>query len=62
MSRPERYELMWALNQALKELDLDQPVELTPSQGDVLFYHYLCAHAGSMNTSRRPRFAMNMKW
>jgi ectoine hydroxylase-related dioxygenase (phytanoyl-CoA dioxygenase family) len=28
----------------------------------VLFYHYLLAHAGSMNTSDRPRFALNMKW
>jgi hypothetical protein len=61
-SDPQRYELMWSLNQALKELDLGPPVELTPRRGDVLFYHYLCAHAGSMNTSNRPRFAMNMKW
>jgi len=41
---------------------LSRPVELTPRRGDVLFYHYLCAHAGSMNTSSRPRFALNMKW
>jgi hypothetical protein len=61
-SDPERFELMWTLNQSLKELDLAPPVELTPRQGDVLFYHYLCAHAGSLNTSVRPRFAMNMKW
>jgi phytanoyl-CoA dioxygenase PhyH len=61
-SDPERYELMWSLNQAIRDLDLSPPVELTPRRGDVLFYHYLCAHAGSMNTSDRPRFAMNMKW
>jgi hypothetical protein len=61
-SDPERYEMMWALGQALRELDLGQAVELTPRRGDVLFYHYLCAHAGSANTSSRPRFAMNMKW
>jgi hypothetical protein len=61
-SEPERYELMWALNQCIRDLDLGEPVELTPRQGDVLFYHYLCAHAGSMNVSDRPRFAMNMKW
>lgn len=61
-SDPERFELMWSLNQSLKETDLGEPVELTPRRGDVLFYHYLCAHAGSMNVSDRPRFAMNMKW
>jgi hypothetical protein len=61
-SDPERYELMWTLNQNLKELDLGAPVELTPRRGDILFYQYLCAHAGSPNTSDRPRFAMNMKW
>jgi ectoine hydroxylase-related dioxygenase (phytanoyl-CoA dioxygenase family) len=53
---------MWVLGQAIRELDLGGPVELTPKQGDVLFYHYLCAHAGSMNTSDRPRLALNMKW
>ncbi len=57
-----RYELMWSLGRALREIDLGPPVELTPIRGDVLFYHYLCAHAGSANTSRRPRLAMNMKW
>jgi hypothetical protein len=61
-SDPERYELMWTLNQSLQEIDLGPPVELTPHRGDVLFYHYLCAHAGSMNTSAYPRLALNMKW
>jgi Phytanoyl-CoA dioxygenase (PhyH) len=61
-SDPSRYEMMWALNQSLREIDLAEPVELTPRRGDVLFYHYLCAHAGSMNVSDRPRFALNMKW
>jgi len=37
-------------------------VETTPGAGDVLFYHYLCAHAGSQNTSTQPRLALNMKW
>ena len=55
---PERDELMWTLNQSLKETDLGSPMELTPRRGDVLFYHYLCAHAGSANVSDRPRFAM----
>ena len=61
-SDPDRYELMWALNQDLRKVDLGEPYETTPRQGDVLFYHYLCAHAGSMNTSSRPRLALNMKW
>jgi hypothetical protein len=61
-SDPSRYELMWTLNQSLREIDLGEPVELTPRRGDVLFYHYLCAHAGSMNVSDRPRLALNMKW
>ena len=61
-SDPARYELMWALNQDMDRADLGDPVELTPRLGDVLFYHYLCAHAGSGNTSDHPRFALNMKW
>jgi hypothetical protein len=61
-SDPERYEMMWVVGQAMRELDLGEPVELTPRRGDLLFYHYLCAHAGSMNTSHRPRFALNIKW
>ena len=61
-SDPARYETMWALNQDLASVDLGDPVELTPKRGDVLFYHYLCAHAGSRNTSDRPRLALNMKW
>lgn len=61
-SDPSRYEMMWALNQDLSVAGVGEPVELTPLRGDVLFYHYLCAHAGSMNTSDRPRLALNMKW
>jgi ectoine hydroxylase-related dioxygenase (phytanoyl-CoA dioxygenase family) len=57
-----KYESMWALNRALKLFDLGGPLELTPQQGDVLFYHYLCAHAGSQNTSDRVRLAFNHKW
>ena len=61
-SDPERYEMMWALNKDLDRVDLGEPVELTPRCGDVLLYHYLCAHAGSSNTSSQPRLALNMKW
>lgn len=61
-SDPVRYEMMWMLKEDMKRVDLGAPVELTPRRGDVLFYHYLLAHSGSMNTSDRPRFALNMKW
>lgn len=61
-SDPDRYQMMWALNQDLERADLGEPIELTPRRGDVLFYHYLCAHAGSKNTSDRARLALNMKW
>jgi phytanoyl-CoA dioxygenase PhyH len=61
-SDPQRYELMWTLGSDIGKVDLPEPVETTPKQGDVLFYHYLCAHAGSMNTRARPRLAMNAKW
>ncbi len=62
LSDPARFELMWALNQELPQLDLGDPVEMTPRRGDVLFYSYLCAHAGSRNVSDRPRLALNAKW
>lgn len=62
-SDPARYELMWTLNQDLDRVeDLGKPLETTPRRGDVLFYHYLCAHAGSKNASDQPRLALNMKW
>jgi hypothetical protein len=57
-----KYEFMWALNQDLALADIGSPVELTPKRGDVLFYHYLCAHAGSKNAREEPRLAMNCKW
>jgi hypothetical protein len=62
LSDPARFEMMWALNQELPHIALENPVEMTPRRGDVLFYSYLCAHAGSQNTSDRPRLALNAKW
>jgi len=59
---PSKYEMMWTLNQSLAELNIGEPLELKPRRGDVLFYSYLCAHAGSRNTSKRPRLALNAKW
>lgn len=58
----QKYELMAALNQDLKLLDLGDPVEVHAGRGDVLFYHYLTAHAGSGNATQTPRFAVVHKW
>ena len=62
LSDPDRYKLMSVLNLELNKAGLSEPIELTPKAGDILFYHYLCAHAGSKNTSERPRLALNKKW
>jgi hypothetical protein len=61
-SEPERYALMATLNENLTAVDLGEPLELTPKAGDILFYHYLLAHAGSKNTTDQPRVALNHKW
>jgi hypothetical protein len=61
-SDPAKYELMAALNADLGTLDLGDPIEIPGKRGDVLFYHYLCAHAGSRNAGTRPRFALAYKW
>jgi hypothetical protein len=58
----DRFTLMSTLNRSLGEAGLGDPIELTPRAGDILFYHYLCAHAGSRNTTDQPRFALNYKW
>lgn len=61
-SDPARFRLMAQLNAGVPSLDLGRPVELTPRRGDVLYYHYLCAHAGSLNVGATPRFALSWKW
>jgi hypothetical protein len=61
-SDPARYERMAVLNRDLAAAGLGDPVELTPRAGDILFYHYLTAHAGSRNTTDRPRLGLNHKW
>jgi ectoine hydroxylase-related dioxygenase (phytanoyl-CoA dioxygenase family) len=58
----KKYEYMASLNRDIQSVALTPPVEITPCAGDVLFYHYLLAHAGSMNTGSRPRVALNHKW
>jgi hypothetical protein len=58
----ERFKLMTTLNRALGELDLGEGVPVEGRQGDVLLYHYLCAHSGSKNVLDYPRFAFAHKW
>lgn len=59
---PERYASMWVLNESLGDMDLGEGVEVPSKAGDILFYHYLCAHSGSRNAGTRPRFAIAHKW
>ena len=61
-SNPTYYEYMWVLGNDIERADLGTPMELTPNRGDVLFYHFLCAHSGSKNVNSQPRFALNTKW
>lgn len=61
-SDSDRYLFMSDLNLNLSNVSLGDPVEVTASAGDVLFYHYLCAHAAPMNTSNVPRLALGKKW
>ena len=61
-SDPARFALMTTLNGALGELDLGEEVEVEGKPGDVLLYHYLCAHSGSKNVLDQPRFAFAHKW
>ncbi|WP_395138173.1 hypothetical protein [Armatimonas sp.] len=53
---------MAPLNLALGELDLGEGIQVEGKRGDVLFYHYLCAHSGSRNARDYPRFAIAHKW
>ena len=61
-SNPTYYEYMWVLGNDIERAGLGTPMELTPNRGDVLFYHFLCAHSGSKNVNSQPRFALNTKW
>lgn len=61
-SDPERFKLMFTLNNTLGELELGEGVQVEGKRGDVLFYHYLCAHSGSRNARDYPRFAIAHKW
>jgi len=59
---PELYEYMSSLNRDIRKFDFLSPQEITAAAGDVLFYDYLCAHAGSLNNGSAPRIALNHKW
>ena len=59
---PKQYELLASLNRDIQKLPLREPLEITAAAGDVLFYDYLCAHAGSANEGTKPRLALNHKW
>jgi len=61
-AHPNEYKYMWELNRDITPASLALPIEITARAGDVLFYHYLCAHSGSTNTGAEPRFALNHKW
>jgi hypothetical protein len=56
------YRRLSALQGALANLDLGEPVEVTPTAGDVLFHHPFCVHASSDNLSAAPRLAMLHRW
>ena len=58
----EKYKYMWTLNRDIPLAGLAAPIELTARAGDVFFYQYLCAHAGSLNTGSEPRLALGHKW
>ena len=53
----QKYQYLLDLHNEVHSLDLGQPVELLPKQGDVLFFQHLFAHAGTANTRQTPRFA-----
>jgi hypothetical protein len=59
---PKQYEFLASLNRDIEKVPLREPLEITAAAGGVLFYHYLCAHAGSANVGSEPRLALNHKW
>ena len=57
---PDRYRMLSDFKHPLQRFGLGEPIELRPSRGDVLFFHYLLIHCGSLNTSNKPRFAFRL--
>ena len=60
MQSPDRYNILSDFKNPQQRFDLGEPIELRPSRGDVLFFHYLLVHSGSLNTSNKPRFALRL--
>lgn len=42
----------------LPQIDLGEPLEVVAKQGDVLLFHHLLPHTGTLNVSNSPRFAI----
>ncbi len=42
----------------LPQIDLGEPMEVVAKQGDVLFFHHLLPHTGTINACSSPRFAI----
>ena len=57
---PDRYHLLTDFKNPQQRFGLGEPIELMPERGDVLFFHYLLVHSGSLNTSNKPRFALRL--
>ena len=56
----DRYQMLSDFKKPQQRFGLGEPIELRPSRGDVLFFHYLLVHSGSLNTSNKPRFAFRL--
>jgi hypothetical protein len=54
----EKYEKLWRLVQDVPKLELDEPVQLIPNRGDVLFWSHLLGHNGTPNTGTVPRLCL----
>ena len=55
---PDRFRMLSDFAKPQQRFGLGEPIELRLSRGDVLFFHYLLVHCGSLNTSNKPRFAL----
>ncbi len=48
-----------AASKAVPDLDYKEPFPVEGKAGDVIFMHYLCAHAGSENHDTQVRYGLN---
>ena len=55
---PDRFRMLSDFAKPQQRFGLGEPIELRPSRGDVMFFHYLLVHCGSLNTGNKPRFAL----